>query len=614
MAEFNPPRRRRNSDCSEVSCASVRSLDHPPSFRRDGNQPVGNRSRHDATLINPGPPRLYQLNKERKHINGTEKKVRRWTYGRRDRNKQNKVILMVGETGAGKTAMINTMVNYLLGVKFEDQEFYQITEEEKQEAQSQSLTSEITVYEVFVEDNPTSLTIIDTPGIGDTEGCDREREISDDLGRLFSDEDFHCIDAVCFVMKASQNQLSGKEHYILQSVLSLYGKDIEKNIVFIITHSDGRPPTDALSAIDTAQIRCRRDEDKEPVHFLFNSQQEEKRAHAHKSSWEMGEKSMERFLKLLLENNREQTPMPVDVRKPFKQLEACVFNLIDRITEKELKIKERIEILEAIRQNRDKIEKSQNFKFSVNKTVKEKVLIEFKLLSLSNYATCCPVCEENCHQFGCWWVTFNDLSGCDVMKDGHCAVCTGRCPHRRHVKGNEKYVVKTERVEMSFDELKQKYESTGDLPETSFDQTKYKDDTRKEHEKDKKESENKTKIEENLKRDLEKIKAEKSTLLYEAYKLIMNLSKNLITTDWYFTAQHLDFFIPRLEEEEGKGKRVRDLEEVRTSLEDWENRFSQQNWVVRGTRYLSDQVLINEDGNTQAGNLFRSSERLEPEK
>ncbi|XP_039537229.1 uncharacterized protein LOC120485495 [Pimephales promelas] len=282
-----------------------------------------NRSHHDATLMNPdkGPPALYRLNTERKYIDGTDKRVRQWTYGRRDRNKQNKVILMVGETGTGKTTIINTMINYLLGVKFEDQEFYQITEEDEYKDQSQSQTREITVYEAFVEESPTSLTIIDTPGYGHTDGLEKDREIAEYLTRLFSDKDdgIHYIDAVCFVMKASQNRLSDRQLYIFHSVLSLFGKDIEENIVFLLTQSDGGPPTDALNAIEKAEIPCRRDEDKEPVHFLFNNRQKQKRDKKYnlvlRSAWGMGEESMNEFLKLLEEKNRKSVEMTLDVLK-----------------------------------------------------------------------------------------------------------------------------------------------------------------------------------------------------------------------------------------------------------------------------------------------------------
>ncbi|KAK2901480.1 hypothetical protein Q8A67_009595 [Cirrhinus molitorella] len=532
-----------------------------------------NRSPPDATLMNPGaPPALYRLNTETKHIDGTNGKVRICTYGTKDVDKKNKVILMVGETGTGKTALINTMVNYLLGVKFEDEEWYLIAEaEEVHKDQTNSQTSEITVYEVFIEENPTSLTIIDTPGYGHTEGYNKDKEVAEYLSKLFSAEDgIHYIDAVCFVMKASQNQLSGKEHYIFHSVLSLFGRDIENNIVFLLTHALG-PPTNALNAIKKAEIPCRRDGRGRPVHFSFNNQQrverEEEYEQLYRSSWDLGEKGMNAFLTLLEENNRKSVQMTLEVLIERRRLEACVSNLNERIVEKEFKTQELTETEEALGQNRDKIRKCENFVFTVKRVFKEKVLIENES-RWNRKATCCSVCQENCHVKGCWWVT--TLSWCDVMKKDHCTVCSGRCHYSKHVKENRKYEVKTKEVQMSFDELKQEYEHSRDEPKASFDRKTYAD-TKNEYEKTMKKSENVTKIEELLNRDLEKIKKEKSNLVHEAYTSIMNLSKIALKTDSAFTLQYMDFLIPRLREE-GKDAWIKDLEDLKKAGEEQKNK------------------------------------------
>ncbi|XDV11374.1 hypothetical protein PO909_000335 [Leuciscus waleckii] len=493
-----------------------------------------NRAHHDATLLNPGPPALYRLNTERKYIDGTDKKVGQWTYGRRDRNKQNKVILMVGETGAGKTTMINTMINYLLGVKFEDQEFYQITEEEeKHHDQSQSQTSEITVYEAFVEENPTSLTIIDTPGYGATEGDEKDREISEYLCRLFSDKDdgIRYIDAVCFVMKASQNRLSEKQHYIFHSVLSLFGKDIKNNIMFLLTQSNGRRPTYALDVIKKAGIPCGKDEDNEPVHFLFNNRQKEEREkrynHDLKSAWAMGDESMNEFFKLLEEKNRKSVQMTLDVLKEQRRIGACVSNLKDRIHENELKMKELTLIQEALSKNR------KEFKdFTYETAFKEKVPIVNEWL-WNRKATCCSVCEENCHEWKCSMAV--DPSWCWVMQNSHCTVCSKKCHHSKHVRENKKYVLKTKKITVTFDDFIKSYKCK----------------------------------EKELKSDLEKIKEERFKLLQEAYNITTSLSE--IALNSTFILPHLDFLIPKLEEE-GQDEMVKNLKDLKKAGEEEKNK------------------------------------------
>ncbi|KAK9967161.1 hypothetical protein ABG768_001573, partial [Culter alburnus] len=527
----------------------------------------------DATLLNPGPPVLYQLKTERKYIQGTNRKVRRWTYGQKDRIKQGKVILMVGETGSGKTTIINTMINYFLGVKFDNQEWYEITDEEEEDVdETQSQTSEITVYEVFVEEKPTSLTIIDTPGYGNTEGYDKDEEISECLIRLFSDKDgIHYIDAVCFVMTASQNRLSGKELYMFHSILSLFGRDIENNIVFLLTHSDGQCPTHALKVIKKAQIPCRRDGKKQPVHLLFNNQQKEKRNKQYdqilRSSWEMGDESMKEFFTFLEENNRKSVVMTLDVLKERKRLEACVCNLKEQISEKESKNRELTQIQEAIKDYREKIQTCGNFQFTVKSAVKEKVSTVNEWW-WKRSVNCCSDCEENCHE-NCWMEDEDPLK-CSVIKNNQCTVCTGKCHYSKHVRENKKYVTKPKTLTMTFADLEQGYEFIAEKPKINFDKKMFESITM-EHERNVNELENKTKMEEKLNSDLEKIKNEKSKLVHEAYMTIMNLSEIALKSDSAFTLQHLDFLIPILKEE-GKDEWMKNLEDLRKAGEEKKNK------------------------------------------
>ncbi len=275
-------------------------------------------------------------------------KVRKWTCGIKDTSKLNKIVLLVGETGVGKTTIINTMVNYLLGVKFEDEIWYEITEAAAGD-QSESQTSEITMYEVFPVKSPLSLTIIDTPGYGDTRGLDKDLEVAENLATLFQSNDgVREVDAVCFVTQASKNRLSDRQHYIISSILSLFGKDIVDNIVFLVTHSDGLPPKNVLGAIKKAKIPCRRDKSGQPVHFSFNNRQAEERhtekrhIRAQRDAWEDSMDDMKQFLRSLNEMNRRSLELTSDVLIERIRFEASICNLQLRVQEKELKKAEKL--------------------------------------------------------------------------------------------------------------------------------------------------------------------------------------------------------------------------------------------------------------------------------
>ncbi|XP_038590336.1 uncharacterized protein LOC119914863 [Micropterus salmoides] len=278
-----------------------------------------------------------------------------------------------------------------MGVKWEDDVWFHIVEDKKKKedeerSQTVSQTSDVMVYQIFGfegETLPYSLTIIDTPGYGDTRGIKQDDIISQRLLDLFRSGELHEMDAVGLVLKASVNRLSDRLRYIFDSVASLFGKDMEKNIVALITHSNGLIPENVLKALDAAKVKCARNEKNQPVYFLFDNCQDTERTQGNKSvfetAWETSMRGMNEFTYFLEKSGPQNVKTTVDVLKTRIRLTACIQNLKERVEFTEQKQRENQQIQEALKKHEEEMKRNEEFTVEVDEKYKEKEISRWEV-------------------------------------------------------------------------------------------------------------------------------------------------------------------------------------------------------------------------------------------
>ncbi|XP_067462958.1 uncharacterized protein [Thunnus thynnus] len=361
--------------------------------------------------INSESPSLYKLplKEEDMKIDG----CRRYNFGK-ESMRQNRTIMFFGATGSGKSTLINGMINYIVGVEWKDNFRFKLIDEDQSKSQAESQTSEVTVYKInhqYGFKTPFSLTIVDTPGLGDTRQIERDKEITEQLRNLFSSEfGVSEIDAVCFVVSAALTRLTPSQKYVFDSVLSIFGKDVAENIRVLVTFTDGkRPPV--LEAINASGVPCPKTKDGLPVHFKFNNSvlfADSKSSAANSSDgddedesfdqmfWDMGMKSMKSFFIALNFIDTKSLTMTKENLRERKQLENSVEILQKQVKLGLAKLEEIKEMTEKLKEHEAAISRNENFEFEF--TVRKPVQVDIS--GTGNYINC-QLCQhsyhDNCH-------------------------------------------------------------------------------------------------------------------------------------------------------------------------------------------------------------------------
>ncbi|KAK2917078.1 hypothetical protein Q8A67_001452 [Cirrhinus molitorella] len=391
---------------------------------------------------------------------------RRSTFGK-NIIKENKTIMMIGATGAGKTTLINSMINYILGVQWKDDFRFVLIDEGKQKSQAESQTSEITAYQINHMDGfrvPYSLTIVDTPGFGDTRGISHDQKITKQIQEFFSAPGgIDRIDAVCFVVQASLARLTHTQRYIFDSILSIFGKDIAQNIVVLVTFADGKTPP-VLEAIKVSEVPCSTNDSGEPLHFKFNNSalfatnyksaddEESDCDNFDQMFWNLGFSSMKKFFTSLNTMKTQSLSLTQEVLKEWQQLEVHVQGLQPQINAGLTKLDEIKKTRAVLEQHKADMDANKDFEYELEVTVPKQIEN-----NTGDYLTNCQKCSYTCHD-ACVYANDNDKDKCCAMNDGKCTVCPGKCVWNVHFNQKYKWDYVPEKRKETYQDLKKRFE------------------------------------------------------------------------------------------------------------------------------------------------------------
>ena len=227
-----------------------------------------------------------------------------------------KVLMLLGATGAGKTTLINRMVNHIYGVQWDDHFRFQLISEEI--AKSQTLITIYTIYPSLESHFPHTLTIVDIPSFSDA----KHDQIFQQIKEIFSNtlqgkKGIDHLDGIGFVIQSSLVSLT-IEQRMFNSVVSIFGNDVANNIFMMVTFADASKPP----VIEGANIKFKKIfKFNNSALYVSNSSRCESQEHDFNSMfWKLGINSLKYFFENLCDVEQVSLCLTKEVLRKRKHL------------------------------------------------------------------------------------------------------------------------------------------------------------------------------------------------------------------------------------------------------------------------------------------------------
>ncbi|KAK3085021.1 hypothetical protein FSP39_023016 [Pinctada imbricata] len=369
-------------------------------------------------------------------------------------------MILMGETGSGKSTLVNSLANYLLQVEYQDDVRFDLVYLEKEEHsknQAQSITEWISAYIIHPSCGSRldyTLNIVDMPGFGDTRGIEFDERTVNQLRHLFtskSADGLSHIDAVCFLLRAPDARLTTTQNYIFDSILSIFGKNIADNIFLMITFADTNTP-EVLAAIS------KKDGLKSKPYFLFNNCSlyscNDDVDDSPYYFWKKTMESFDAFFQTLGRVETKSLKLSAEVLVQRDTIENTVLQLQHQVDLALASISTLETEIGIFKKHKDAISDNEKFEYEVE----EMEFIKEDISGQSIFTTNCLCCNYTCHE-NCRIQEDSKKYDCVAMNKttGKCNICPASCDWNLHA--NVPYIIRMipKKVKKTYAEMQERF-------------------------------------------------------------------------------------------------------------------------------------------------------------
>lgn len=394
-----------------------------------------------------------------------ESKNSSWFYNNKTKSKANTNsdnvyrILIFGETGSGKSTLINTLTNYLENGTLENlkvsiptmylkstQGYADSEFDVKNSGKSQTKQP----MEYMFSSNGSKICILDTPGLCDTEGLEKDDE---NLNKIVNAAiKMEKLSGIVLVINGSNSRLNNNIKRVLNTFNSFFPDSIMKNIIVVFTCC--REETCNFKCLDELGIKPHK------IIYMNNSAFSIDPKKFNASTNVMTQMEWEQSMSVSKNIIDEIKKLDSSSTYEFEQMQKIRNSIKSKIHDTKMKITELQNIQDeyiTAKNNADINNKTaEQFKnFTVKKQVTKEVFYETPY-----HSTICGNCNKVCHSM----CGLDEIKGDDKNPFSGCAAFNGSsicnncgCGVSTHYHDHKDSKIETVTLEQEIKELKDKY-------------------------------------------------------------------------------------------------------------------------------------------------------------